>query len=418
MRVELDLDGRDAGSWYDWTVFIVTPDRQSIPLVTFEGLELARIVGLPNGKHFCASIDLSFPRDYETLAFKQVIHNPITGLMVTVPVSVLTNDPGSVISPQDGWRPRLAPRPERPSLNSYWWREGEQGRLQRVRTPPPSFPHPMIEQSFYRFAYADLMNPKLTSVRYETGDVYVFPYPEWLGMGDRPGHMLGSFTGRKINSVDELPREFRVRVEVEHAALLNPDSIFKTLPVDQISCLSNFGIRAAPRAIRGRRRREPSRALGFAPGSWDVNRLNRGGLELKGRTKPPVRLLFGPVSVGLSRQSQGSTNRLSVRRRGQSRSVSAARTTRTLPALRSRAANNRRRGLLSGVNDRHDRAGVLLGDQERRSTGDHAGYVQRDRSGCAPSAFTPWGGCNHWSRARRLDRRPGSSAGWLARSRL
>jgi len=230
MRVELSLDGTDTGSWFRWTAFIVTEDRQPIPFVNFEGLELARLVKLPNGKHFCTGIDLSYPRDFATGQFCETAFNPVTGKTVAVPVSVITNDPGYVVSVEDGWRPRFAPKPTKVDLHSHWWREGDQGQLQRIRTPPPSFPHPMIEQSYSRFSYADLMNPKVANVRYETSGIYTYPFPKWLEMGDRPGHMLGSITGRKIASVKELPREFATRTEREHPELLNLDWMFKTLP--------------------------------------------------------------------------------------------------------------------------------------------------------------------------------------------
>lgn len=42
-------------------------------------------------------------------------------------------------------------------------------------------------------------------------------------MGDRPGHMLGAWSGRRaVAGVRDLPREFRERVARENPELLEP----------------------------------------------------------------------------------------------------------------------------------------------------------------------------------------------------
>jgi hypothetical protein len=41
-----------------------------------------------------------------------------------------------------------------------------------------------------------------------------------MQMGDRPGHMLGAWSDRKLRGPHELPLEFRARVERERPDLL------------------------------------------------------------------------------------------------------------------------------------------------------------------------------------------------------
>jgi hypothetical protein len=41
-----------------------------------------------------------------------------------------------------------------------------------------------------------------------------------MQMGDQPGHMLGAWSGRKLNGPGELPSEFRERAAREYPQLL------------------------------------------------------------------------------------------------------------------------------------------------------------------------------------------------------
>ena len=60
-----------------------------------------------------------------------------------------------------------------------------------------------------------------------TAGGYIFPWPAWLQMGDRPGHMFSTWHGRKLSSIDELPEHFLRRAADQHEHLLAPDmSVF------------------------------------------------------------------------------------------------------------------------------------------------------------------------------------------------
>jgi hypothetical protein len=232
IRVEGNLAPIDNPVWFYWTAFAITPGISPTPVVSFEGLELSRAVRRSDGSYFVKGIDLSFPRDHRTGEFTSTARHPVTGATIDVPVSAMDGsfDPGYVVSTEVGWWPLKAEKPAVVNLNTRWWRENASGRLQRERTAPPGFPKTFIEAGYYEFSMADFENPAVTAIPYRTSGVYVFPFPKWMDMGERPGHMLGMITGRKLRSVKELPEPFLRRAEKEHPALLSLDTMFRTVP--------------------------------------------------------------------------------------------------------------------------------------------------------------------------------------------
>jgi hypothetical protein len=233
IRVEGNLAPIDSPVWFHWTAYAIAPEIGPIPVVDFEGLELFRTVKRRDGSYYARGVDLSFPRDHLTGKFTDRAVHPVTGKSISVPVSVLDGrfDPGYVISPEVGWWPLRAPKPAVVDLHCRWWREGANGRLRRERTPPPGFPRMFIEAGYYEFPLAAFNDPRVTAVPQRNSGVYVFPFPPWMEMADRPGHMLGMISGKKLGSVKDLPREFLERAEREHPELLSLDSLFKTIPL-------------------------------------------------------------------------------------------------------------------------------------------------------------------------------------------
>jgi hypothetical protein len=232
IRVECNLAPVDSPVWFYWTAYCITPGLPPTAIADFEGLEMSRVVKRSDGSYFVKGIDLSFPRDHRSGKFISTAVNPATSETVEVPVSVLDGsfDPGYIVAPDRGWWPLKAPKPDKVDLRCRWWRENDLGRMRRERTAPPGFPTTFLEAGYYEFPMAAFKDPQITAVPYRTGGIYVFPFPKWLKMGDRPGHMLGMITGRKLGSVQELPREFLDRAEKEHPELLSLDTMFNSVP--------------------------------------------------------------------------------------------------------------------------------------------------------------------------------------------
>lgn len=231
VRVESNAAGIDSAVWFWWVTYAVAPGAAPVAVVGYEGIEVSRCVRRRDGSRFINGNAMSFPRDVATGRFTDRAINPATGKEVKVPVSsTVGTDPGYVISPEYGWWPIKAPKPDKVDLRTRWWREDDLGRKQRERKPPPGFPQTFIESGYYEFAMADLLNTRLDSVPFRSSGTYIYPYPSWLGMGDRPGHMVGVISARKLRSLDELPREYRQRAETEYPGFLSLDEMFRNVP--------------------------------------------------------------------------------------------------------------------------------------------------------------------------------------------
>jgi hypothetical protein len=230
VRLQCSLEPVDAPDWGYWTAYVVTPGTAPVPVVDFEAMELTRAVRRSDGSYFLKGADVSYPRDHRTGEFTSTARNPVTGETLELSGHVLTSDPGTILSPQVGWWPLWAPKPVSIDLHSRWWRESDRGRLRREQLPPPGSPQRVVISSYYEFPMAAFEDPKVTSIPYRNGGIYVFPFPPWMRMGDRPGHMLGMTSGRKLQSVKDLPRAFLERTEREHPELLSLDSVFRAVP--------------------------------------------------------------------------------------------------------------------------------------------------------------------------------------------
>lgn len=219
-RFERDLrDEGQALSWYHFVVYAVPQGGRPVPVVRFEGMEYSyfrRIADLTWRIH---AHNLSFPRDLHTQAFVERVTNPVTGESIAPAPMVLLDDPGVLHSPR-GYLP-LDASSER-WLDTYivLRREGDLVKIEHIRPKPEGWPVTFIESSVSTVPRAEFDDPRVTSLMFQTSGFYVFPFPKWMGMGDRPGHMIGAWSGRKIRGVGELPVEFAARARAEHPALL------------------------------------------------------------------------------------------------------------------------------------------------------------------------------------------------------
>lgn len=221
-RFERDL--RDAGtalSTYQFLVYAFPEGERARPVVRFEGMELSyfRRVGATTWR--IHAHNLSYPRDVETGRFVSQVRNPFTGETLDVQPMRLLEDPGILHSPR-GYLRLTSPTVE--WLDSFFLAriEGELVKAEHIRPKPASWPKIFIESWSNSVPRRDFEDPRVTSLMYQTSGFYVFPYPAWMRMGSRPGHMLGAWSGRKIREPGNLPREFLARARSEDAVLLEP----------------------------------------------------------------------------------------------------------------------------------------------------------------------------------------------------
>lgn len=219
-RFERDL--RDQGevvSWYHFILYALSPDARPAPVVRYEGMEYSYFRRIGDLTWRIHAHNLSFPRDLATGAFTSEAVNPLSGARVAVPPMVLLGDPGVLHSPR-GYLPLDSSEPH--WLDSYlmFRTEGELVKVEHIRPTPEGWPKLFIESSTSSVPRAEFDDPRVTSLRFQTSGFYAFPFPKWMEMGDRPGHMIGAWSGRKLAGPQQLPAEFQARVRAEHPELL------------------------------------------------------------------------------------------------------------------------------------------------------------------------------------------------------
>ena len=225
MRIQRSLeDQADILHWYHFIMVVVPVGRAPLPLVRWEGIELSQHRRIGEHRYRMHGHNLSFPRDLASGRFVDTVLNPLTGEQVEVPPMALTEDPGQIVSPEGSLSldapPGAGPRPKYARLR----RESDLVKVDAMRVPPATWPATFLEMGFEASPAALFDDPRQLWLPAEVSGAYVFPYPAWLRMGDRPGHMFAAWSGHKLRSVEALPDEFRARARQDFPQLLQVDA--------------------------------------------------------------------------------------------------------------------------------------------------------------------------------------------------
>ncbi|MEZ5457803.1 MAG: hypothetical protein R3E65_00330 [Steroidobacteraceae bacterium] len=222
-RLERDL--RDEGttlSTYQFVTYIVPHGERAQPVVRWEGMEYSYFRRVGDLTWRIHAHNVSFPRDLATGDFTSTARNPFTGETLEIAPMKLLGDPGTLHGPK-GYLSLLAREVTWRDTYHLLRREGELVKSEHIRPGPPTWPKIFIESMCNTVSRRDFYDPAVTAIPYQTSGFYLFPFPEWAAMGDTPGHMLGSWSGRRVTGgVGDLPREFRERVARENPDLLAP----------------------------------------------------------------------------------------------------------------------------------------------------------------------------------------------------
>jgi len=223
VRMTASLRESDVPWWYNGTIFGVAPGENPRPLVKFEGMELYWMQHLKDGAYELTGNTVTFFRDVDTGTMLSEFRNPYTKATVAVFPAVQGGGPGRGFNYSvKGIRfTRLLDQLPEDPLVLDWTFARDMVWLHNWTRYPPGLPPPRWQQQTMFATQADFLNARLDSVPVVFGSTVHMPWLKWLDMGDRPGHVVWHAGGAKLNSVDELPAEYRRRVEKEYPSLLS-----------------------------------------------------------------------------------------------------------------------------------------------------------------------------------------------------
>jgi hypothetical protein len=234
-RLERDLrDESTTLSTYQFLTFIVPQGERAQPVVRWEGMEYSYFRRVGDLTWRIHAHNVSYPRDLTTGEFTPTARNPYTGETLEIAPMKLLGDPGTLHGPK-GYLSLLAREVKWRETYHMLRREGDLVKSEHIRPGPPTWPKVFIESMCNTVARRDFFDPAVTAIPYQTSGFYLFPFPEWARMGSTPGHMLGSWSGRRVTGgVGDLPREFRERVARENPELLAPRWQLFERPLSQL----------------------------------------------------------------------------------------------------------------------------------------------------------------------------------------
>ena len=219
LRMTASLEQEDVPWWFDGTIFGIVGETDPQPLVRFEGWEVYWVRPVENNAYELTGHTVSFFYDLKTGKMLDSFENPYTGMRNKVEAAVQGGGAGFGFNYSvNGVRltKLLDKLPAKPlllqwsSLRDIIWMHAETAY-------PPGMKQPRKQrQTMFapRNAFADRNIKNLPT----TFSATVFEnWPHWMDMGDRPGHVIWHASGGKISSLDELPNEFRARLERDHA---------------------------------------------------------------------------------------------------------------------------------------------------------------------------------------------------------
>lgn len=240
-RILRDLrDEADVLFWYHFTMFTIVPGSAPRPVVRWEGIEFSHHKRVGVGAYRVHGHNLSFPRDLETGSWTDSTVNPVTGRTVAVPPMALTGDPGYVKT-TNGQVSLDNPSAEPRKGYHQFLYESDLVKVEEIRMPPESWPATFVETSANWSSRTLFEDESILALPAGTAGGYIFPFPEWLEMDGREGHMFAVWHGRKIAGIEQLPNSFLTRAQRTHPELLAVDTSMFAEPLPE-PITSRFGL--------------------------------------------------------------------------------------------------------------------------------------------------------------------------------
>ncbi|HET6566089.1 MAG TPA: DUF1838 family protein [Xanthomonadales bacterium] len=226
VRMQMSTAPGDVVWWYTGRIYAQVGEQSPQHLYNLEGTEIYWVRELDDGSFSVSSRTLTFFRDKLTGEMIREYVNPFTGKTNQVSANRLGGKDTNNFTAA-GWTSTYGSDParQREPWQIDWHRSGDLEWLTSSRfTKRP--PQPLMESATVFCSTDALSNPEIHSLPSHFTSSYLSPWQRWMEMGDQEGHLLWHSSGRKLNSLDEIPAEYRQRVDSEYGGVLtaSPDS--------------------------------------------------------------------------------------------------------------------------------------------------------------------------------------------------
>jgi Protein of unknown function (DUF1838) len=223
VRTTASLKEVDCPYYYNGTIYGVVGEEQPRPLYKFTGLEIYRMLHIAPDEYELIGNTVTFFRDLETNAFLYDYANPYTGAKNTVPAAVQGGGAGRGFEHSvRGIRPKMFKDkfPDEP-LKMWWTAAGDYLWLHDATVYPPGMQAPRMQRKTNFVRRDQFLDPKVDSLAAMFTAAVFMPWPKWMEMGDRPGHIVWHASGAKVKSIADVPAEHRERAIKEHPERLS-----------------------------------------------------------------------------------------------------------------------------------------------------------------------------------------------------
>jgi len=223
LRMQASLREEDVPWWFDGTIYGIVGEDAPEPLVRFEGWEIYWVRPLDDATYELTGHTVTFFYDLVTGRMLDSFDNPYTGKRNTVQASVQGGGAGYGFNySRDGVRPTrfLDKMPDQP-LILRWSMVRDTIWMHSETAYPPGMKQPRKQRQTMFARREDFTDREQLNIPASFSSTVFENWPKWMDMGDRPGHVIWHAAGAKIGSMDDLPTEFRSRLERDHADRLS-----------------------------------------------------------------------------------------------------------------------------------------------------------------------------------------------------
>ena len=208
IKMRGSLIAEDVPHWYCGTIYAVLPGKTPLPMVDFEGSEIDYYQRQQDGSYHAYGATVSFFRDTQTGKLLEGFENPITGKHNEVhPNSISVN--AYYIYSTNGFKRSDDSRPIDSNLKInhllQWKESGDNIWLTMRRAYPEGLP--MGEHQLVRGSLTELHDQSRAKVYTTAAPTFIAPWLPWMDMQNHPGHTVWAGPARKLDRVEDYPRE-------------------------------------------------------------------------------------------------------------------------------------------------------------------------------------------------------------------